>query len=99
VFCLLARIRAIGMTWRLSQKTAYFSAACGNPDLAKALAEHKSVFFVEKNAASTKIDYFAATGGQLQSIPTGESLASLGQDYTALREVGGNDFGSQGDEI
>ena len=69
-------------------KTAYFAAACANPDLAKAVAEHKSVFFVEKNAGGTKIDYFAATSGQLQLIPTGESLAALGQDYTAMLEDG-----------
>ncbi len=69
-------------------KTAHFSAACANPDLAKAVAEHKSVFFVEKNVAGTKINYFAATSGQLQLIPTGESLAALEHDYNAMLEDG-----------
>ena len=46
------------------------------------------MFFVEKDAAGSKIDYFAATSGQLQLIPTGESLAALENDYAAMLEDG-----------
>ena len=93
VYCLQGRLRGerYSRHWydlAAIAKTAHFSAACANPDLAKAVAEHKSVFFVEKNAAGTKIDYFAATSGQLQLIPTGESLAALEQDYSAMLEDG-----------
>ena len=42
----------------------------------------------DDQAEGTKIDYFAATSGQLQLIPTGESLAALEQDYTAMLEDG-----------
>ncbi len=69
-------------------KTTHFASACTNPDLAKAVAEHKSVFFVERNAAGAKIDYFAATSGQLQLVPTGKPLAALEQDYNAMLEDG-----------
>jgi len=93
VYCLQGRLRGerYSRHWydlAAIAKTAHFSAACANPDLAKAVAEHKSVFFGEKNAAGTKIDYFAATSGQLQLIPTGESLAALEQDYSAMLEDG-----------
>jgi hypothetical protein len=47
---------------------------------------HFTEFFVEKNAAGTTIDYLTANSGQLQRIPTGKSLAALGQDYIALPE-------------
>lgn len=46
------------------------------------------MFFVEKDAAGAKIDYFAATSGQLQIIPTGESLTALENDYAAMLEDG-----------
>ncbi len=69
-------------------KTPHFAAACADRTLARAVAEHKSVFFVEKDAAGKRIDYFAATGGQLQLIPTGESLAALENDYAAMVEDG-----------
>jgi hypothetical protein len=93
VYCLQGRLRGerYSRHWydlAAIAKTAHFSAACANPDLAKAVAEHKSVFFGEKNAAGAKIDYFAATSGQLQIIPTGKSLVALDQDYTAMLEDG-----------
>lgn len=53
-----------------------------------AVAEHKSIFFVEKNVAGVKIDYFAATSGQLQLSPTGESLNALESDYAVMLEDG-----------
>ena len=46
------------------------------------------MFFVEKDAAGARIDYFAATSGQLQLIPTGESLKALENDYAAMLEYG-----------
>ena len=93
MYCLQGRLRGerYSRHWydlAATEKTAHFAAACANPDIAKAVAEHKSVFFVLKNAAGTKIDYFAATSGQLQLIPTGELLAALEQDYTAMLEDG-----------
>lgn len=69
-------------------KTPHFAVACADHALARAVAEHKSVFFVEKDAAGARIDYFAAARGQLQLIPTGESLTALENDYAAMLEDG-----------
>ena len=74
-------------------KTVHAEKASTDRDLAKAVAEHKSVFFVEKDADGNRIDYFAATSGQLQLIPVGASLVALEVDYKAMLEDGllGND--------
>jgi hypothetical protein len=69
-------------------KTPHLAAACADQALARAVAEHKSAFFVEKDATGAKVDYFAATSGQLQLIPAGESLAALENDYAAMLEDG-----------
>ncbi|MGE8358079.1 MAG: nucleotidyl transferase AbiEii/AbiGii toxin family protein, partial [Microvirgula sp.] len=69
-------------------KTPHFAAACADQTLAQTVAEHKAVFFIEKDSTGNKIDYFAAVGGQLQLIPAGESLAALEKDYAAMLEDG-----------
>jgi hypothetical protein len=69
-------------------KTPHLAAACTDHALARAVAEHKSVFFIEKDATGDKIDYFAAVSGQLQLIPAGEALAALEKDYAAMLEDG-----------
>lgn len=93
VYCLQGRLRGerYSRHWydlAAIAKTAHFAAACANIDLAKAVAEHKSVFFIEKDSGGAKIDYFAATGGQLKLIPSGESLTALEHDYGAMLEDG-----------
>ena len=93
VYCLQGRLRGdrYSRHWydlAAIAKTAHFATACTSSALAKAVAEHKSVFFVEKDAIGRKIDYFAATSGQLQLVPTGESLTALEEDYTAMLEDG-----------
>jgi len=69
-------------------KTEHFEKACTAPNLAQSVAEHKSVFFAEKDSGGNKIDYFAATRGRLQLVPTGESLVELMNDYAAMLEDG-----------
>lgn len=93
VYCLQGRLRGerYSRHWfdlAAIAKTAHFDAACANADLAKSVAEHKSRFFVEKDATGRRIDYFAATNGQLQIIPTGDSLTALEQDYVGMLEDG-----------
>ena len=93
MYCLQGRLRGerYSRHWydlAAIAKTPHFAAACADQALARAVAEHKSVFFVEKDAAGAKIDYFAATSGQLQLIPTGESLKALENDYAAMLEDG-----------
>ena len=93
VYCLQGRLRGerYSRHWydlAAIAKTPYFAGACADQLLARAVAEHKSVFFVEKDAAGAKIDYFAATTGQLKLIPAGESLTALENDYAAMLEDG-----------
>lgn len=93
VYCLQGRLRGerYSRHWydlAAIAKTPYLAAACADHALAQAVAKHKSVFFIEKDAAGNRIDYFAATSGQLQLIPAGESLAGLEKDYTAMLEDG-----------
>lgn len=93
VYCLQGRLRGerYSRHWydlAAIAKTPHFAAACADQALAQAVAEHKSVFFIEKDATGSKIDYFAATSGQLQLIPAGESMTALENDYAAMLEDG-----------
>jgi hypothetical protein len=93
VYCLQGRLRGerYSRHWydlAAIAKTPHFATACADQALAQAVAEHKSVFFVEKDAAGAKIDYFTAISGQLQLIPAGESLGALEKDYAAMLEEG-----------
>lgn len=93
VYCLQGRLRGerYSRHWydlAAIAKTPHLAAACADRALAQAVAKHKSVFFIEKDATGNKIDYFAATSGQLQLIPAGESLAALEKDYAAMLEDG-----------
>lgn len=93
VYCLQGRMRGerYSRHWYdlvAIARTPHFAAACADQVLAQAVAEHKSVFFVEKDAAGFKIDYAEATGGKLQLIPSGESLTALENDYAAMLEDG-----------
>ena len=93
VYCLPGRLRGerYSRHWydlAAIAKTSYFAAACADQALAQAVAEHKSVFFIEKDATGNKIDYFAAVRGLLQLIPAGESLVVLEKDYAAMLEDG-----------
>lgn len=89
VYCLQGRLRGerYSRHWYdlvAMAKSEYFLAACSDTHLARSVAEHKSVFFVEKDALGAKIDYFAAINGQLQLIPIGASLKALENDYSAM---------------
>lgn len=81
-------IHAIGMTLPLWLKITHFESAARDHELARQVAEHKSMFFTEKDANGDKIDYFRATSGQLQLIPQGPSFGALARDYTAMLEDG-----------
>lgn len=69
-------------------KTAHFENAIRDPRFAIQVAEHKSMFFFEKDAAGAKIDYFKTANGWLQLIPEGASLSALEKDYAAMLEDG-----------
>ena len=69
-------------------KTAHFNAAVKDRNLAKLVAEHKSMFFAEKDSQGNKIDYVAAVTGGMRLVPNGDSRTALERDYAAMLEDG-----------
>lgn len=62
--------------------TAGFAAAAiADQALARAVADHKSIFFAEKNTDGEIIDYHAAVSGALRLVPEAGALATLAADY------------------
>jgi len=52
------------------------------------VAEHKSIFFSEKDAHGGNIDYSEAVSGSLRLVPEGGSRKALAQDFAAMCEDG-----------
>ena len=93
VYCLQGRMRGerYSRHWydlAAIAKTEHFERAAGDRDLALKVAEHKSMFFEEKDAGGDKVDYFKAVTGAIQLIPDGASLAALEHDYAAMLDDG-----------
>ncbi len=93
VYCLQGRLRGerYSRHWydlAALAKTAHFDSAASDLELARQVAEHKSMFFAEKDANGGKVDYFQATSGELRLIPEGPSLGALEKDYAAMLEDG-----------
>jgi hypothetical protein len=66
----------------------FADAAIADKALARAVADHKSVFFAEKNAHDEVIDYHAAVSGGLQLVPSDDALAKLAADYQHMVDDG-----------
>ena len=66
----------------------FADAAIADKALARAVAEHKSVFFAEKNTHGDVIDYHAAVAGGLQLVPDDSALAKLATDYQHMVDDG-----------
>ena len=93
VYCLQGRLRGerYSRHWydlAALAKTTHFDSAVSDQALARQVAEHKSMFFLEKDASGAKIDYFRAISGELRLIPAGPSLDVLEKDYAAMLEDG-----------
>lgn len=93
VYCLQGRLRGdrYSRHWydlAALAKTTHFDSAANDHELARQVAEHKSMFFAEKDVDGGKVDYFQATSGDLRLIPQGPSLDALEQDYAAMLEDG-----------
>ncbi len=52
--------------------------------VAQAVAQHKSIFFFEKDSAGDAVDYLDATQGNLKIVPTGDAKLALEKDYAAM---------------
>lgn len=66
----------------------FADAAIANKALAHAVAEHKSVFFAEKNTRGDVINYHAAVVGGLRLVPEDDALAKLAADYQHMIDDG-----------
>ena len=66
--------------------TEHFAAIASDREVADAVADHKSRFFIEKNASGTAIDYRSAVSGSLKIVPEGEARTALEADYTKMIE-------------
>ena len=56
--------------------------------LALSVARHKTMFFREKDAAGSWIDYEAAVSGELQLVPHGTAYEALADDYGKMLDDG-----------
>lgn len=68
--------------------SGHATAAIADQALGYAVAEHKSMFFAEKDVNKNSIDYKAAVNGELQIVPEDGPLAVLEKDYAAMLEDG-----------
>jgi len=89
VYCAQGRIRSerYARHWHdlaAIGRSAYFAGAADDREVAKAVAEHKSYFFVEKDSAGVVIDYFPAASGGLQIVPEGAAREALAADYANM---------------
>lgn len=69
-------------------KSGHAQVAMKDQTLAKAVAEHKAMFFAEKDANKVWIDYASAVAGMIQLVPEGGALESLERDYLAMLDDG-----------
>ncbi|TKR56044.1 nucleotidyl transferase AbiEii/AbiGii toxin family protein [Allopusillimonas ginsengisoli] len=63
-------------------------AALLDQALAAAVADHKTIFFTEKDTQGNPIDYHAAVRGNLRLVPTDEALNKLEIDYQHMVDDG-----------
>ena len=89
VFCLQERLRGdrFARHWhdvvRLDE-AGFATAALADRELANAVARHKAMFFAEKAADRSQIDYAAAVNGGLQTVPAGDGASALAEDYARM---------------
>jgi hypothetical protein len=91
VYCAQGRIRSerYARHWHdlaAIMRSAHFEAVIGDRAVGRAVAEHKSYFFSEKDAGGDIIDYFAAVEGALQIVPEGAAQEALATDYAKMLE-------------
>jgi len=93
VFCLQERLRGdrFARHWhdvvRLDE-AGLAETAFADRELANAVARHKGMFFAEKAADGSPIDYVAAVNGGLQLVPGGHASKALQEDYGRMVEDG-----------
>jgi len=91
VYCAQGRIRGdrYARHWHdlaAIARSSHFRAAVEDRAVARAVAEHKSHFFSEKDFEGRTIDYLAAVTGGLQIVPQGTAREALAADYASMLE-------------
>ena len=66
----------------------YAASAIEDKALARAVADHKTIFFAEKDKAGAAIDYHQAIAGSLCLVPANDALAVLAADYKGMVDDG-----------
>lgn len=66
----------------------FANSAIADATLAKAVADHKSIFFAEKGPDGEPIDYHAAVTGGLRLVPDKGALTALAADYQHMVDDG-----------
>ena len=66
----------------------FADSAIADAELAKAVADHKGIFFAEKNLDGGLIDYHAAVAGGLRLVPDDGALVKLAADYQHMVDDG-----------
>ena len=65
-------------------RSTYFEEVVSDRAVATMVARHKSIFFIEKDANGTVIDYANAAQGQLRLVPEEDARKALAEDYAAM---------------
>ena len=89
VYCAQGRIRSerYARHWHdlaAIARSSHFAGAASDRAVAKAVAQHKSFFFVEKDTDGGVIDYTLAAAGHLKIVPEGEAREALARDYANM---------------
>lgn len=93
VFCAQGRLRGerFARHWhdlvRLDE-AGYADAAIADRELAAAVARHKGMFFAEKAADRSMVDYAATVSRGLRLVPDGPTSEALADDYGRMVEDG-----------
>ncbi|MBC7620303.1 MAG: nucleotidyl transferase AbiEii/AbiGii toxin family protein [Candidatus Saccharibacteria bacterium] len=69
-------------------RSEHYPSALADQVLALQVAQHKAMFFAEKDSAGEWIDYTRAVEGELALVPQGPSLVALANDYAAMLDDG-----------
>lgn len=91
VYCAQGRIRGerYARHWHdlaAIMRNSQFGTIVEDRAIARAVAEHKSYFFSEKDANGDIINYFSAVEGALQIVPEGAAREALASDYAKMLE-------------
>ena len=91
VYCAQGRIRGerYARHWHdlaAIMRSSHFRVAIEDRVVARAVADHKSHFFSEKDVEGKVVDYVAAVGGGLQIVPEGAAREALAADYAKMLE-------------